>query len=241
MSENETSPSGNPIYRYDNVKKNEFEIPHDQGGHLEEITKHIETHVGKIEGVYHEMVSDQVHIDVHWVKPSEEFPFHVLITSGMSDKAMTVPAGLDDHKYAELCMLLPEDWKLSLNNEEMTEIFKDEANYWPIRWLKKMARFPHEYNTWLGWGHSIPNGEKATPFAHNTGLGCLLLLPAFSLPPDFFELKLKEKTIKFYCLWPIYKAEMELKLNEGSEALIDRFEECEVFDVVDIYRENTCE
>ncbi|MFQ8729788.1 MAG: suppressor of fused domain protein [Enterocloster bolteae] len=26
------------------------------------------------------------------------------------------------------------------------------SEYWPIRLIKYLARFPHEYSTWLGWG-----------------------------------------------------------------------------------------
>lgn len=39
---------------------------------IDEISDHIEKNVGKIHMVFHELVSDQVHIDVHWVKPTTE-------------------------------------------------------------------------------------------------------------------------------------------------------------------------
>ena len=131
---------------------------------IDEISDHIEKHVGKIHMVFHELVSDQVHIDVHWVKPTTERPFHTLVTSGMSDKPMHSPQGVDDCDYAELSICLPQDWKVS------EEDFEDEKNYWPIRWLKFLARFPHEYNTRLFQGHTIPNGDPATPFAENKAL-----------------------------------------------------------------------
>ena len=49
--------------------------------------------LGKFERVRHEIVSELVHVDVYWVKASSERPYHVLVTSGMSDRPMTVPAG----------------------------------------------------------------------------------------------------------------------------------------------------
>ena len=37
--------------------------------------------------------------------------------------------------------------------------------FWPIQMLKFLARFPHEYKTWLGWGHTIPNKISSMCFS----------------------------------------------------------------------------
>ncbi len=242
MTESEISESGNPIYRYDNVKPKEFTPAFGEFESIEAISNHIERNIGKIETVFHEIVSDLVHIDVHWVKPTVDFPFHSLVTSGMSDKPMNVPIGLEEHRYAELCILLPSDWKIEGNNfQSMEEAFKDENNYWPVRWLKTIARFPHEYDTWVGYGHTIPNGEQADPFSENTKLGCMLLLPSLTIGPQFYNLKINnEKTINFYCLYPLYKEEMDYKLKKGTDHLLDKFEKFHVSDIVNISRKNTC-
>lgn len=239
----EKTPAGDRIYRYDDVKPKGFTPATGDGSTIEAVTGHIEKHIGKVESVFHEIVSDLVHIDVYWVKPGADFPFHALVTSGMSDKPMHVPEGLEDHRYSELCVLLPANWPINAENYSLMEqVFKEERNYWPVRWLKMIARFPHEYDTWVGWGHTIPNGEHADPFADNTKLGCVFLLPSISLPDEFFELKVsEEKTIKFYCLYPIYKEEMQLKLDKGSDALLKKFEESGVTDVIDVNRPNTCQ
>lgn len=228
----EKSESGSPIYRYENVQPKEFE-PATGDSSIEEISNHIEKYVGKIETVFHEIISDLVHIDIHWVKPTKERPFHTLITSGMSDKPMTTPEDVEDAKFAELCICLPEEWKISEKD------FEDEKNYWPIRWLKYMARFPHEYDTWLGWGHTLPNGDPAEPFAENTELNTMLLLPTIVFGEGFHELKLKEKPINFYSLIPLYHEEVELKLKKGVEALFDGFDKHGVTDILDIHRANT--
>ena len=155
---------------------------------------------------------------------------------------MNVPDGLEEHKYAELCILLPDNWIIEgANYQTMEEAFKDEKNYWPVRWLKIISRFPHEYDTWVGHGHTIPNGEGAEPFAENTKLGCMLLMPSLTLGGEFYKLKVgDEKVINFYCLYPLYKEEMNYKLKKGSDALLDKFEKYNVTDVVDIKRRNTC-
>jgi len=235
MPEKEYSESGDEVHRYKNVEPNPFTPAFGDLDNIETIGKHIEKHIGKIETVYHEIVSDQVHLDVYWVKPSKKFRFNVLVTSGMSDKPMTVPTGMEEYRFSELCILLPPDWPID------EESFKSENYYWPVRWLKIVARFPHEFNAWVGYGHTIPNGEGAEPFADNTKFGCVLLIPSLNLPHEFFRLKVKEdKVINFYCIYPLYKEEMEYKLSKGLDALIDKFEKSRVTDVVDIHRKNTC-
>src|SRR4051812_32971873 len=91
---------------------------------IEQISAHIEAHLGKVETVFHEVVSDTVHVDVHFVKPTEGFPFVRLVTSGMSVLPMSVPEGMDVPRYVELLVTLPGDWRLDQDS------FKDEAWYW---------------------------------------------------------------------------------------------------------------
>src|SRR5687768_14726391 len=130
MSDQEYSASGNPIYRHNRPDKQEPDHATGNESNIEAISAHIEKHIGPVDYVFHEIVSDLVHIDIHFVKPSEEFPYNVLVTSGMSDKAMNVPDEMEDFKHAELCMLLPANWSLG------QDAFKDENHYWPVRWLK---------------------------------------------------------------------------------------------------------
>lgn len=225
------SLSGQPIYRYDDAPPGLEAV---QGEIcLEEISNHIETHLGPIESVFHEIVSDLVHIDVHWVPPHDGNPFHRLVTSGMSDLPMQVPAELDAPEHLELMVTLPPDWRIE------QEAFQDEAWYWPVRLLKTLARFPHKYRTWLGWGHSMPNGDPSEPYAPNTNLCGALLLPAVSAPEEFATLNIDaEKEIHFLAVVPLYREEMELKLRKGSDALLEKFGAHDVSDVIDPSRRN---
>lgn len=225
----ENSESGSPIHRYKEEEANEFE---GAGGEpsIEEVSDHIEKYVGTIETVLHELVSNQVHIDVHWVKPTNERPFHTLVTSGMSDKPMNTPEGAEGSKFAELVICLPESWKLSEEDQ------KDENNYWPLRWLKYLARFPHEYNTWFWWSHTIPNGDPAEPFADNTELNTMLLLPTLAFGEGFQTLEVPNKKIHFFTLIPLYTEEVNLKMKKGVEALYDGFDKYGISDIVDISR-----
>ncbi|GAB5526237.1 MAG: suppressor of fused domain protein [Roseivirga sp.] len=227
----EKSESGAPIYKYNESDMKDFEGPSGEPS-IQEISDHIEKHVGKIHMVFHELVSDQVHIDIHWVKPTAERPFHTLVTSGMSDKPMNTPGEVEGCDYAELSICLPDDWLVG------EEYFEDEKNYWPVRWLKVLARFPHEYNTWLSYGHTVPNGDPAQPFAENTELNTMVLLPTIVFGEEFHSLKLKSKSIDFYTLIPLYSEEVGLKMKKGIDALFDGFDKHGVSDIVQIDRPN---
>jgi hypothetical protein len=200
---------------------------------LEQISDHIERHLGKVETVFHELVSDTVHIDVHIVKPSPGQPFCRLVTSGMSDLPMAVPDGSDAPRYAELIVTLPADWHLDQPS------FDSEEWYWPIRLIKQLARLPHKHDTWLGFGHTIPNGDPAEPYAANTKLcGAIILAPA-SVPEDFGTLQIDEsKTITFYAVVPLFQEEMDLKLRSGSDKLLDLFDSKGINDIIDPRRAN---
>lgn len=232
---NEYSKGGQPIYRHE--RKKDFQLADSSSSSMEEIVEHFEKYIGKVANVYHEMISDLVHIDIHIIEPNETRDYYTLFTTGMSDMRMTVPEGAEDYKFAELLICLPKDWKL--DNEDL----KDENNYWPIRWLKILARFPHEYDTWLGFGHTIPNGDPARPFSSNTGLCCMMLsYPSLvDNTTEFERLKLANgKAINFYSLIPLYKEEMNFKLRRCAEDLLNKFNESKINEVLDVNRKNVC-
>ncbi len=200
---------------------------------LEQISAHIEQHLGPVSGVFHEIVSDAVHIDVHIVPATADFPYLRLVTSGMSDRAMTLPDGIEAPQHMELMMTLPGDWQLQ------HEAFEDERHYWPIRLLKTLARLPHKHATWLGFGHTVPNGDPAAPYADGVGFDGAIVLPSISAPDGFSELVIDaDKTIVFMAVVPLYPEEMALKLHKGTDALLDRFSRKQVNDICEPGRAN---
>lgn len=199
------------------------------------VSDHVERHLGPVDSVWHEIVSDLVHIDLHHVLPTADRPFHTLVTTGMSDSPMSPPEGYEECRHAELIAVLPPDWPIS------KEAFDDEANYWPLRWLKTLARFPHEYDTWLWAGHTVLNGDPAQPFAPDTKLCCALLESPLTAPEGFHWLEIDErKTINFFALVPLYREEMEFKLKHGADALLDRFDKHGVSEMIHPARPNVC-
>jgi hypothetical protein len=226
----ERSESGAPVYRH-RPREKPFEPATGDGDAIDAISDHVEEHVGKIESVFHELVSDLVHVDVHMVAPTRKRNYFTLITSGMSDRPMNAPDDHPDKTYAELLICLPPDWKLS------PKAFEKERWYWPVRWLKTLARLPHEYDTWLWEHHTVPNGDPPEPFADNTDLCCAYLLRPALFPREFFKLKAsKKKTIHFLCLVPLHADETKFKLKEGSDALVDLLDDAGVTELLDVER-----
>ena len=235
MSKPEASPpaevvssSGSPIYRHG--EPTPWSAP--QGEEcLEDISTHVKAHLGPVESVFHEILSDTVHVDVHFVRPTETWPCIRLVTSGMSDLPMSTPDGADVPRHVELMMTLPQDWKLD------EESLKDEHWYWPIRLLKTLARLPHKYATWLGWGHTVPNGDPPEPYADGVGFSGAIVLPSVSVPKDFHVLHIPgKKDISFYAVVPLFETEMNFKLRHGTDALLERLGKKDVSDVVDLSR-----
>ncbi|GAA1299943.1 suppressor of fused domain protein [Planotetraspora silvatica] len=109
----------------------------------EAIDRHIATHFGPVAFVLHEIASHLVGVHVYVVGPSAERPYQTLVTSGMSERPMTVPDGHGISPYAELMLCLPADWPLT------QAALHDERTGWPVRVLKQVARLPHEYGTWI--------------------------------------------------------------------------------------------
>lgn len=244
--EYELSPSGNPILRH-KERRMPFQPAHGDSENIDRITNHIEKHLGPVDSVFHEIVSDLVHLDVHIVKPTPERNCYSLVTSGMSDAPMTVPQGLEALRYAELMIQLPPDWPLDRiqalagKKGEKSDAERAEAErwYWPIRWLKMMARLPHEYDTWLGESHTVPSGDPPEPYADDTKLCGMLVVPPLGAPDGFATLEVSpDKTIFFYQLMPIYAEEMDLKLRKGAEKLIELFDRHKIDVVVNPRRPN---
>lgn len=227
----EFSPSGAPILRHGS-RKPTLKGPACAGRNLEDIEAHLQKHIGPVKTVFHEISSDLIHLDVLLVPASAKRRYHVLVTSGVGDRRMTVPEAAENYGRAELLIALPAAWPLAQG------ALMDEANYWPVRWLKRVGRLPHEHDTWIGWGHTIPNGDPPATIGSTRFVG-FMLTPPFWLDDDFFQLHARSgDTVTFYDLVPLYKEEMEMKLNRGVEVLEDLLDKADAWGALDVSRRN---
>jgi hypothetical protein len=235
MSDNhdERSESGAPIYRYDSGESRSGRVAKNQATEL--ISNHLNGYFGTEPAVFHEIVSDLVHIDIHVIDPTPERPYYTLITSGMSDRPMRPPKEYPLLTRAELMLCLPDNWQLS------EKALKDERNYWPIRLLKQLARFPHQYRTWLWATHTVPNGDPAKRYAKNTRLCCAYLSSPRLVSEEFTKLEAGPgKIIHFHTVIPLYNEEMDYKLASGSDALDERLNDGNITELLDLNRINVC-
>lgn len=197
---------------------------------VQRVEEHIKTYFGGYDSVFHEIVSPDIHVDIAIIEPTEQHPYYTLITMGMGAHRMNVPTELSSRKLerAELVICLPSGWKMKTD---------DETGYWPIRWLKIMARLPGDQNTWLGYGHTVPCGR---PVSDDAQFSCMMLshLVQFDENANVCEMQ-DGSAINFYQLIPLYEEEMNFKLNNGAEALLEKMA-ADMKAVVDVNRKNVC-
>ena len=194
---------------------------------IDAVDRHIEACVAPVDQVFHEIVSDDLHIDIHQVFATGERPFHTLVTSGMSARPMNTSPDAEEFRFAELCILLDPTWRLN------DEAIKDERCYWPMRLLKVLARYPHETNTWLGHGHTVAMSDPPKRFARNTRLCASVLLGPTTLGTEFSRMPRPDGAdTHFWNVLPIYAGELQFKFDRGLDALLEAFDAAGVTDVV---------
>lgn len=191
-----------------------------------EVEAHISAHFGAFDEVFHEIVSPDIHVDICIIPPGEARNYYTLVTLGMGAHRMHVPKELRQAQLdrAEVLINLPTDWDVKSS---------EDIWYWPIYWLKTIARLPGNANTWVGYGHTAAGGE---PLAENTELhGVILDMPqCFGVEAAACRLS-DGDVIRFYQLVPLYQDEMDFKAQHGAEALLALFGE-DSARVVDIHR-----
>lgn len=217
---------GSNILRH-HQRERSFESPDCANSVAEEVEAHFESQGLQVDSVFHEIVSDLVHLDVHVVAPSKARPFFTLFTTGMADRPMAVPPQAESLALAELMLCLPASWPLAESE------LRNETNYWPIRLLKSLARLPHEYQTWLGIGHTVPNGDPAQAYAEGTELAGALIAPPLTLEASAHRFQSSQGPVNIYSVVPLYDQEMNLKLAQGTDALLDKLDEHAVSELLD--------
>jgi hypothetical protein len=211
-SERETSAGGSVIHRYPGAEW----APPQIGFASESTAKFAEARnqaYGRLFGKVHEVSISTLprvpRIDVHTYFRAGKDGREVctLVTSGMSDLAMSLPSGAAAPRRTELIFYCSEP----------------AAGYVEtIRWL---AYFPHDQKTWIGSGHTIPNGNPPAPFWGSAVLDTILLLPPIvnrdrKLPE---ELTLGEDPVHLLWVVPLSTAECNLKLARGTDAILELF------------------
>jgi hypothetical protein len=197
--------------------------------HPEAIANHLDNFYTSEEiTVFHEMVSPDFHLDVYFIS-SAKHSFNILLTCGMSLLEMTVPEGVENaeqYKFAELMILIPKEIEFGKVSPSENE------NDWILGMLKETARFPHHYDTWLTIGHTLQATADMEAYDQATDYVGLVVLPSVTFDEEFTEIKIDKEVINILSIFPLYKNELEYKIANGYNALLDRLiekDEKEVF------------
>lgn len=164
---------------------------------------------GPCEFVDHEVGLQIPHVDVYVYPPGHAGrDFYTLVTGGMSDLPMQVPRGAKARR-----------------TELVLYALEPKEAYRAI--LRFLAHFPHDHRTWFGQGHTFPNGQPAQPLFEGSALDTLLLLGSILQPDATLPNHLHIEKDPVHLLWvvPITTAECERKLRDGTDAILDLFEQ----------------
>jgi hypothetical protein len=169
-----------------------------------------------------EIVPTEPSVAIEFIPPSPGRKYVTLFTTGLSSYPMQVPAGKEKYSRAELFIQLPPTWKYRL--------YEDPIWGWPHHWLRTMAQYPEDQNTWFGGPALVVNVNE--PVIPNTDFTHMLL---------FAERQMTSRagdTIWMYRLTPLYREEAELEQREDLATLFNAFDRESVPFVVDLHRKN---
>lgn len=203
------------MYRYEAEQRELMTPAAARGPRQEALRAHCDLYLGESAGVFVELVSDLVHIDLLMHEPSDLRPFWTIVTSGVSDLATAAPNEAAQYRRIELLTYLPASWPVRSWGARGS----DEA-WWPARMLKEVGRFVHQHRTWIAPGHTIGlGGERHTPLTPGSLLTSVILLAPLFEADSFDELSMGSTPCRFVWVCPITEAEERLTLEQDASDL----------------------
>jgi hypothetical protein len=205
--------------------------------HYDLVDKHIDNYFNGAEiNVFHEIPTLDIHLDVYHIRPRDS-EFEILLTSGMSSIPMSVSEIKEDansYRFAELMTLIPK-------GVDFGKMYPSGTKYdWIISMIKQSAKFPHFYDTWVGVGHTIQADEEMKPYSVDTNYCGCLVLPTMTFPEDFQTIDSPNGIINIYGLFPLYKEELEFKIEKGFNEFIKFLIKNNTREIIDFDRVNFC-
>jgi hypothetical protein len=146
-----------------------------------------------------------VHVDIYTFIPTEERPFHTLITGGMSNQRQNIP----------------NNWNISPRAELM--LYCREPNPWMYSALKDLAEMPSDDDTFLSYRHTVPNGMPMT--AEPSLLTGFFFAPPILETDDFSPMIVDGEDTDILLLVPITDDERQFAIDHGVDKLMDTFQE----------------
>jgi hypothetical protein len=174
-----------------------------------------------------EIVATRYPITVNFIPASDKCKSVTLFTTGMSSHALSAPPQASQFARAEIFIQLPANWQY--------KSIKDPVWNWPHLWLRKIAQYPLENDTWLAGPYCIlPSGNPPTPIAPATRFTHLLLIAEKPLAWTNSQVG----PMQFYRMLPLYPEEAALEETSGISALLRGFDLAKIGFEVDLKRKN---
>ena len=103
---------------------------------------------------------------------------------------------------------------------------------WPVDWLRRIAKFPHQNSTWLGGPAVVLSGPAPDAFiAPNNKFTGMLVVDAQQMP-------MKSEILHLYRLLPLYWEEVQFEKTHGLPALMRALDANHISTVVNLDRVN---
>ena len=154
------------------------------------------------------------HFDMYYISPSPLHPYYAVFTCGMGEHRMTTR--FDDLKYAELCLLLPPDWKIK------NFIQSDSVSLQPFRSLMLGGRYPFQNRMFLADGHvlTIKDSSRSVNFSAEL---ITKFSSAFGLRTSLNSIIIDNRKINVYGVVQLFPEELNFKIAVGSDQLLNKF------------------
>ena len=207
----EKSPGGSNIIRHENRHeswKTRIGFTKESAEFAEARESVYERFFGKAASVFHEVIPLIPHIDVYtFDRGHNGRNFYTLVTGGMKNLEMSVPVDVRRKRWPDGAARRVE--LIFYCSEPKEEYLKT------IKWL---ARFPHDWKTWIGPGHTLPTENIPAPLWGNPVLNTILFMPTIVRPDATLsdELTLAGEPVDFLWVVPLTTPECNLKLEKGS-------------------------
>jgi len=155
-------------------------------------------------------------------------PVTVLMTNGLSNFTMPVHEKHQDRAHIELYFCLPSYWSF--------EDLNDPNTNWVYSWIRRLANFVIEKNTWFGHGHTMPCGKEMQPLSATMKQNHFFLSDPMLLERELAPLNLGNKIVHFLAIIPIFPDEMDFKQGKGTFKFQQKLIQHGISEKLDDYR-----
>lgn len=197
----------------------------------EELEGYIEDTFGASKYVLHDLLIQDMHIDIAIIDPTPDRPYYTLVTMGMGSHRMNVPRKVRKYhlEYAELVMYLPKTWDMNSQEDQHT---------WAVQWMKRIPEMVQDTQSWIGMGHLIDYNQ--TSLISSIGFRAAATMPVFDNEGEWVRKQLSTgRQLSFYQLIPLYHEEAEYAQREGEVLkVLERMDDDQIRMAADVNRKN---